>query len=302
MEQIIQGRRPASVFRYFEQISAIPRGSHNESGIADYLVAFAKERGLEYYRDSLHNVLIKSPATDGQEKRPPLLFQGHTDMVCEKNSDVEHDFFSDPLSLFVDGKLLRARGTTLGADNGIAVAIMLALLDGEVAEHPAFECLFTTAEETGLNGAQNFDYGLIKSRTMINMDSEELGVVTCGCAGGLRSDLTLHCATTPFAGQALRVRIGGLMGGHSGADVNTGRANANKLMGRLLAALLPSCDARIVSIAGGSKDNAIPRECEVVLAVADVDAATDILTGTANEIARELIKEDRGFTVTVALP
>lgn len=299
MEYVVSGRSPASVFRFFEEISAIPRGSHNESGIADYLVAFAKARELEYYRDDLNNVLIKKPATSGHEHRPAILLQGHTDMVCEKNSDVAHDFLRDPLDLYVDGKLLRARGTTLGADNGIAVAMMLSLLDGEVAEHPAYECLFTTAEETGLNGAQNFDYSLIKSRTMINMDSEELGVVTCGCAGGLRSDLTLHCTMEPFAGQALCVRIGGLMGGHSGADINTGRANANKLMGRLLAALLPTCDARIVSIVGGSKDNAIPRECEVVLAVPNTDAATDILTDTAAQIARELVEEDRGFTVTV---
>ncbi len=299
MKYVINGRKPESVFRFFEEISAIPRGSHNESGIADYLVAFSKARGLEYYRDELDNVLIKSPATKGQEGRTTLLFQGHTDMVCEKNSDVEHDFLRDPLGLWVDGNLLRARGTTLGADNGIAVAMMLSLLDGEVAEHPAYECLFTTAEETGLNGAQNFDYSLIKSRTMINMDSEELGVVTCGCAGGLRSDLALHCTTTPFAGESLRVRIGGLMGGHSGADINTGRANANKLMGRLLAALLPTCDARIVSVVGGSKDNAIPRECEVVLAVPNAETASEILTDAASEIAKELVKEDRGFTVSV---
>ncbi len=299
MEYVIKGRKPESVFRYFEEISAIPRGSYNESAIADYLVAFAEKRCLECYRDELNNVLIKAPAAKGQEGRAPILFQGHTDMVCEKNSDVEHDFLRDPLKLWVDGKLLRARGTTLGADNGIAVAMMLALLDGEVKEHPAFECLFTTAEEVGLNGAQGFDYGLISARTMINLDSEDMGTVTCGCAGGLRSDLTLTCKTEAFAGEALRVRIGGLMGGHSGADIHTGRANANKLMGRLLAALLPECDARIVSINGGSKDNAIPRECEAVLAVADADKATDILTDSAAMIAGELVREDRGFTVSV---
>ncbi len=299
MEYIIKGRRPESFFRFFEEISAVPRESYHEEKIADYLVNFAKERGLEYYRDEAQNVLIKKPATKGQEHRPAILFQAHTDMVCEKEFGVEHDFSKDPLDLYIDGNLLRARGTTLGADDGVGVATMLALLDGMVAEHPAYECLFTTAEETGLNGAQNFDYSLIKSRTMINMDSEELGVVTCGCAGGLRSDLTLHCTMTSFAGQALRVRIAGLMGGHSGADINTGRANANKLMGRLLAALLPTCDARIVSITGGSKDNAIPRECEVILAVPDADAATEILTDTATQIARELVEEDRGFTVSV---
>ncbi len=299
MEYVISGRKPASVFRYFEEISAIPRGSYNEAGIADYLVAFAKARNLEHYRDELHNVLIKKPASKGQEGRKPLLFQGHTDMVCEKNGDVEHDFLRDPLRLWVDGKLLRARGTTLGADNGIAVAMMLALLDGEVAEHPAIECLFTTAEEVGLNGAQGFDYGLVSARAMINLDSEDMGTVTCGCAGGLRSDLTLAAETEPFAGEGLRVRISGLMGGHSGADIHTGRANANKLMGRLLAALLPTCDARVVAVNGGSKDNAIPRECEAVLAVADTERATELLTDAAAAIAGELVKEDRGFTVSV---
>ena len=299
MEYVVNGRNPASVFRFFEEISAIPRGSYHESGIADYLVDFAKTRGLEYYRDDLNNVLIKAPATKGQEHRAPILFQGHTDMVCEKNSDVEHDFLRDPLKLWVDGNLLRAKGTTLGADNGIAVAMMLSLLDGEVAEHPAYECLFTTAEEVGLNGAHGFDYRLISARRMINMDSEELGKVTCGCAGGLRSDLTLPCTPQAFAGAGLRVAVGGLMGGHSGENINCGRANANKLMGRLLAALLPSCDARIVSIAGGSKDNAIPRECEVILAVPDADAATALLTDCAAEIANELVREDRGFHVTV---
>lgn len=299
MEYVINGRKPSSVFRFFEEISAIPRGSYNEGGIADYLVAFAKARGLYCYRDEFNNVLIKAPATAGQEGRAPILFQGHTDMVCEKNSDVEHDFLRDPLKLWVDGELLRAKGTTLGADNGIAVAMMLSLLDGEIKEHPAYECLFTTAEEVGLNGAHGFDYSLIASRTMVNMDSEDLGKVTCGCAGGLRSDLTLTTHPEPFAGEALRVKITGLMGGHSGADINTGRANANKLMGRLLAALLPSCDARVVSIEGGSKDNAIPRECEATLSVPNADDAVAILTDTAAEIAHELVKEDTGFTVTV---
>lgn len=301
MEYVIHGRKPESFFRYFEEISAIPRKSFHEEKIADYLVAFAKERKLEYYRDKVNNVLIKKPATNGQENRPPILFQGHTDMVCEKDSGVEHDFLNDPLELWLDGKMLRARGTTLGADNGIAVAMMLSLLDGEVKAHPAIECLFTTAEEVGLNGAQGFDYRLISARTMINLDSEDMGTVTCGCAGGLRSDLTLACKTEPFIGEALRVRISGLMGGHSGADIHTGRANANKLMGRLLAALLPECDTRIVSVDGGSKDNAIPRECEAVLAVADAEKATDILTDSAAMIAGELVKEDRGFTVSVEM-
>lgn len=298
MEYIIQNRAPASVFRYFEEISAIPRGSYNEAEIASYLERFAADRGLECYRDKVHNVLIKCPATKGFENCPALLFQGHTDMVCEKNSDVEHDFTKDPLKLYVDGRYLRARGTTLGGDNGIAVAMMLALLDGEIAEHPAYEVLFTTAEEVGLDGAHAFDYSRINARRMINLDSEEMGVVTVGCAGGLRSDLTMHYTPVPFKGECVHVSVKGLMGGHSGANINSGRANANKLMGRMLAALQAQCEVCIVSLTGGSKDNAIPRECEARIAVPNADAAIDVLTEQAERIAEELGADDRGFTVT----
>ncbi len=233
MNYVIEGRKPASVFRFFEQISAIPRPSYHEEAIADFLVDFAKQRSLECYRDAHHNVLIKAPATKGMEDREPLMFQGHTDMVCEKNGDVEHDFLKDGLQLYVDGKYLRARGTTLGADDGVAVALMLALLDGEIKEHPAYECLFTTAEEVGLNGAKGFDYSLLKARRMVNLDSADIGVITAGCAGGIRSDLTISCKPEAFAGEALCVSISGLMGGHSGENIHCGRANANRLMGRL---------------------------------------------------------------------
>ena len=299
MEYVIEGRQPASLFRYFEEISAIPRGSYNEKAVADYLVRFAEERGLYCYRDELHNVLIKKPATRGQEGRAPILLQGHTDMVCEKNAGVEHDFLTQGIELWVDGNLLRAKGTTLGADNGVAVALMLAILDGAIESHPAVECLFTTAEEVGLNGAHGFDYSKISARRMLNADSEALGTITCGCAGGVRSELTLPLEVEPFSGNALRVSVSGLMGGHSGENINCGRANANKLMGRLLASLKPICDVRLISINGGSKDNAIPRECVATIAVSDAFAAADALAAEAERIACELVAEDRGFSLTV---
>lgn len=299
MNYVITNRAPASVFRFFEEISAIPRPSYHEEKIADYLVEFAKARSLEWHRDELNNVFIKAPATAGQEGRAPILFQGHTDMVCEKNADTEHDFLRDPLTLYLDGKFLRAKGTTLGADNGIAVAMMLALLDGEISEHPAIECLFTTAEEVGLNGAEGFDYSRVSARRMINLDSEALGWVTAGCAGGIRSDLTLGFTPCEFAGQTLCVSITGLMGGHSGENINSGRANANKLMGRLLSALLGEVDARLISLSGGSKDNAIPRECQARLAVPDSDTASTVLLDAAAAIARELSSDDCGFRVTI---
>ncbi len=298
MKYVIENRSPASVFRYFEEISAIPRGSFQEAGIAGYLERFAADRGLLCDRDKANNVLIKAPASPGMADCPPLLLQGHTDMVCEKNRDVEHDFLKDPLELYVDGKFLRARGTTLGGDDGIAVAVMLALLDGELPEHPAYECLFTTAEEVGLNGAHAFDYSLISARRLLNMDSEELGVVTAGCAGGIRSDLTLNFRPTDFLGACLRVQIKGLMGGHSGENINSGRANANKLMGRLLARLIAEHEpVHLVRLEGGSKDNAIPRECEAILAVEDAEAASGLLTDEAVLLAQELGQDDRRFEV-----
>lgn len=299
MKYVIQNRQPASVFRFFEEISAIPRGSYRERKIADYLVAFASARGLECYRDSTDNVFIKAPATSDRTDAAPILFQGHTDMVCEKNGDVEHDFLNDPLELYVDGNFLRARGTTLGADDGIAVAVMLALLDGAVASHPAYECLFTAAEEVGLDGARAFDYSRISARRMVNLDSETLGVIVAGCAGGVRSDLTLCYHPVAFAGEALRVDVSGLAGGHSGEDINSGRANANLLMGRLLAELIAKTDARIVTLCGGSKDNAIPRECSAVIAVPDPSAAQDLLTSAAARLCEELSAEDRGFRVAI---
>lgn len=295
---VITGREPASLFHFFEEISAIPRMSYHEEAIADYLVAFANARGLDCYRDAYHNVLIRMPATVGYEDHAPVLLQGHTDMVCEKNGGVEHDFFHDPLKLYLDGDLLRAEGTTLGADDGIAVAIMLAVLDGTLEKHPPVECLFTASEEVGLDGAKNFDYQKITARKMINLDSESLGVITAGCAGGIRSELLMPVSTIPFEGEALRVTVKGLAGGHSGENIHEGRANANKLMGRLLATV-SSCNARIISVNGGSKDNAIPRECEAVISVLDRDEAETLLVEEAAKIANELVALDRQFSVTV---
>ena len=296
--KLITGREPASLFLFFEEISAIPRMSYHEEAIADYLVAFAKARGLDHYRDTYQNVFIRMPATRGYEDHAPILLQGHTDMVCEKNGEVEHDFLKDPLKLYLDGDLLRAEGTTLGADDGIAVAIMLAVLDGALENHPPVECLFTASEEVGLDGAKNFDYSKITARKMINIDSESLGVITAGCAGGIRSELQLPITAVPFEGAALRVVIKGLAGGHSGENIHEGRANANKLMGRLLGTLSDAC-VGIVSVNGGSKDNAIPRECEAVIAVRDRDEAENRLTEEAVRIANELISLDRQFSVIV---
>ncbi len=298
MNYVTNGLEPSCVLRFFEEISAIPRGSFHEGRIADYLVNFAEDRGLVFVRDADNNVLIRKAATEGEEHRAPVLLQGHTDMVCEKNSDVAHDFLKDPLKLQIKGDWLTATGTTLGADNGIAVAMMLAILDGALASHPTVECLFTTAEEVGLCGAMSFDYSRVTARRMVNLDSEALGIITAGCAGGVRTDMELPLSYVPFSGHALTVSVKGLMGGHSGESINEGRANANLLMGRILATALGG-SFHLISLEGGSKDNAIPRECVARIAVNDPAQAEAALTATAEAIARELVPEDRGFTLSV---
>ncbi|MBE6577264.1 MAG: aminoacyl-histidine dipeptidase [Ruminococcaceae bacterium] len=260
------------LMKYFEELSAIPRASYKEEKIADYLCEFAKKHGYEYYRDSTNNVLINAPATKGYEEAPALLLQGHTDMVCEKNEGVEHDFDNDGLELYEEDGWIRARGTTLGADNGIAVAIMLYVLDGGVEGHGPLQCLFTASEEVGLDGAKSFDYSRIYARRMLNMDSADEELIIAGCAGGQRSSLTFESKTKLINTKCVaRVCVKGLMGGHSGEDIDKGRANANKLMGRVLSSLMAdkALGVKVVSIYGGTKDNAIPRECEATLCVSD---------------------------------
>lgn len=294
MKYIIDNKEPSKLFKFFEDISAIPRGSGNEKGIADYLETFAKERSLEYKRDSADNLFIKIGGSVGRENEDAVLLQGHTDMVCEKNSDTEHDFEKDPLDLYIDenGKL-RARGTTLGGDNGVAVAIMMLALDGGFESHPPIECLFTTSEEVGLDGAKAFDYSNIKATGMINLDSEAEGIVTVSCAGGIRSDLMMKPDKVAFEGTALEIKLAGLAGGHSGAEINCGRANANKLMGRILASLLRKMKYNLVSLEGGSKDNAIPRESRAVIAVSDAEEAKEIILAEGEAIYAELAECDK---------
>ena len=290
MQRLIHGFEPQRVFAFFEEISAIPRGSGNESGVADYLESFAAQRGLACYRDANNNVLIRMDATPDQAAHAPLLLQGHTDMVCEKNGDVVHDFEKDPIRLILNGNKLTADGTTLGGDDGIAVAIMLAILDGELESHPAMECLFTTEEETGMGGAIAFDYSRLAARHMINLDSEEENQITVGCAGGIRTDVRLPVTYEALGERELcRVSLKGLGGGHSGTDIHTGRQSANLLMGRLLATL---DGVRLLSIEGGSKDNAITRECEAIIAVPSAAMASMQLLTVGDALSGELVEAD----------
>jgi len=300
MKSLFEDFGNAAPLRYFEEISAIPRPSHHEKEIADYIEKFAADRGLFSYRDAAHNVLVKKPATAGREGEPVVLLQAHTDMVAEKHAYVKHDFLRDGIELQRDGNRLFANGTTLGADDGFGVAIMLAVLDGEAASHPALECLFTSAEEGGLAGADVFDYKRLSAKYMLNLDSAEEDTVIIGCCGGIHSSMTVPVAFEAITAQGFTLSIGGLSGGHSGEDVHRNRLNANVLMGKILLALGECTPFRIAEITGGDKSNAIPRECMVTLLPEDFEAAAAFLEG-AERMARGFIvaKEDEGLTFHV---
>ncbi len=285
---------------FFEEISRIPRESYHEEKISEYIEAFAKIRGLKCFRDALGNVLIDLPASEDKKDKEPLLLQGHMDMVCEKNEGVLHDFSHDPLKLYVKDGWLRAEGTTLGADNGVAIAVMLCLLDSPPKSHRAMQCLFTVSEEVGLDGAKAFDYSRIYARRMINMDSADESMIIAGCAGGLRSSLVIPIDREEVGGSYFKLSLKGLFGGHSGEDIHRGRANANKLMGRVLARLLfkdPSM--RLVKICGGTKENAIPREAEAIISSDDFDILLRCLDCISEEIKGELTNDDRGFSLNL---
>ncbi len=259
---------PKEVFKYFYDISQIPRGSGNEKAISDYLSNFGKSLGLETIQDNVLNIIIKKPATKGYEKSPTIILQGHMDMVCEKNKDTVHDFLKDPIDLYVEDDFLKARGTTLGADNGIAVAMAMAILASDEIDHPAIEALFTTEEETGMTGAFGLNPEDIKGKLLINIDSEEEGALLVSCAGGVTNTVTLPIQkTSTTKNDFYSIFITGLSGGHSGMDINKGRGNANKLLGRLLNALSKEIDFELFSVNGGSKANAIPREAEAIIGI-----------------------------------
>ncbi|HWT27474.1 MAG TPA: aminoacyl-histidine dipeptidase [Mobilitalea sp.] len=255
------------IFKYFSEISKIPRGSGNEKAISDYLVSFAKEHQLEYTQDSANNVVIVKNATSGYENEPAIILQGHMDMVCEKLKEGTHDFLKDPIKLVVDGDYLHADGTTLGADDGIAVAYMMALLSDETAKHPRLEAVITTDEEVGMNGAKALDLSKLQGKFMINLDSEEEGFVQCSCAGGLMATSVLPINRVSEQGKKVKIAIGGLKGGHSGMDIDKKRTNAMKLMGRLLFDLREKSSFGLIDMQGGFKDNVIPREANAELLI-----------------------------------
>lgn len=264
---------PAEVFHYFAEICKVPRPSKHEGKIIEYLRGFAARHNLPCKVDEAGNVLITKAATPGCEWRKTVVLQSHIDMVCEKNADTDHDFTRDPIRTYVDGEWLKARGTTLGADNGIGVATELAILASDTIEHGPIECLFTVDEETGLTGAFALKPGFITGEMLINLDSEDEGEIFIGCAGGINTtaDFTYTDEPVPAGYAGLRINVGGLTGGHSGDDIDKGRANANKLLNRLLCTVARQTDMRLCTIDGGNLHNAIPREAEAVIAVPDAD-------------------------------
>ena len=252
------------IFRYFEQISKIPRESGNEKAISDYLVSFAKEKKLEVLQDEAMNVIIKKPGTKGYENAPTVIIQGHMDMVCDKNKSTDHDFGKDPIKLKVDGDMIYADNTTLGGDDGIAIAYALELLASDDIYHPPIEVLMTANEEVGMDGAIAVDPKNLTGNILINIDSEEEGRILVSCAGGITTKQTLPIVwdTLKGDGRHYDISIRGLKGGHSGSEINLGRGNSNILMGRVLKRLIDEVDISIASINGGQKVNAIPREAD----------------------------------------
>ena len=286
------------VLELFKMISDIPRPPYKEERIADFICGFAKKHGCEYYRDEAHNVLVNVKATNGKENVAPMLLQGHTDMVCEKNEGVEHDFLNEGIHISEKDGWLVTDGTTLGADNGVAVAIMLYVIEGGIEEHGDVQCLFTSAEEVGLDGVKKFDFSKIYAKRMINMDGENENCVIVGCAGGLRSDIKVPVSYTGLSGELVKIKISGLCGGHSGENIASGRANANILMGRLLLEMREKTDFSIVHIYGGTKENAIPREAVAYLAARDSEKVKQIAEKFMREASLEMSEDDKGFKVS----
>ncbi|HJA12122.1 MAG TPA: aminoacyl-histidine dipeptidase [Candidatus Mediterraneibacter merdipullorum] len=304
MEYRITGYKPEKLFHFFEEVCAVPRGSGNEKGISDFLVKFAKDRNLWVYQDDSYNVIIKKAGSKGAEDKAPVMLQGHIDMVCDKRAGVEHDFEKEGIDLVLRDGVLSANGTTLGADNGVAIALMMMVLDDEDIIHPPVECVFTTEEEVGLNGAQALDKSQITARTMINMDSEEEGVATVSCAGGLRVQLTRQAERIPAEGTLMQIKMEGLLGGHSGTDIDKERQNANILMARMLDRLLRETDGKLVTYAGGTKDNAITRECGASLIYeekAEAEKAEKLACDMAEMFSDEISSFEPDFACEISL-
>ena len=283
----LAGLEPGAVFGYFEKLCSIPHGSGNTKMISDYMVSFAREQGLKYIQDELNNVILFGDGTCGMENHPPVILQGHMDMVCDQNPDCKIDMSAEGLDVTHDGVSVFAKGTTLGGDDGIAVAFAMALLADPTIAHPPLEVIITVDEEVGMLGANGIDVSMLKGRTMINLDSEDEGIFIVSCAGGARATLSLEAPRRAVYGPCIRLSVDSLRGGHSGAEIHKNRGNANKIMGEFMRRIQQKMPLCMTSFTGGVKDNAIPHSCQ----------ATFVAMGTEmeriNEIAQELQAEIR---------
>lgn len=290
----LENLKPENVFYYFEEIANIPHGSRNTKQISDYLVNFAKERNLEHYQDELNNVVIIKEASEGYENAEPVIIQGHMDMVCEKENGSTIDFEKDGLELYVDDGFVKAKDTTLGGDDGIAVAYALALLDSKELKHPRLEVVITVDEEIGMLGAVDIDLSMLKGHIMLNIDSDVEGEFLTSCAGGMSINSSIPVTRTAQTGLETIITLTGLDGGHSGAEIHKEHGNANILMGRILENIFNELPFGILDFKGGLKDNAIPRESTVTLLIPEEarEDVTRIVNATAKELAAELSVAD----------
>lgn len=299
---ILADLEPKSLFKFFGEILSIPRPSKHEEKMTEYLVNWAKERNLEYVSDEIGNVIIRKGATKGKENSPWVCLQSHIDMVCEKNSDKDFDFEKDAIVPKIEGEWLKADGTTLGADDGIGVATALAILDANDIEHGPIECLFTVDEETGLSGAEALSADVLKSRILLNLDSEDEGEIFIGCAGGIDTvaKLPYDKEETPEA-PAFKIMVKGLKGGHSGDDINKGLACANKILNRILWSLDKEMDLRLSCFEGGNLRNAIAREANAtfVVAQADVELMKEIVEKFAVDLKYEFRTTEPDMQITL---
>lgn len=293
--------KPEKVFGYFEQICSIPHGSYNTDKIADYVVNFAKEHNLEYSRDEHNNVIIKKDATEDYNGSNTVIIQGHLDMVCAKEEGTDIDFDNEGLDIDCDGEYIFAKGTTLGGDDGIAVAMALAILDSDTITHPNFECVFTTDEEVGMLGANAMDMSNLKGKYMLNIDSEDEGEFTVSCAGGetLIAEFSQKDSGKMYS-DSINISISNLTGGHSGAEINKGRANAIILMGTILGEIKKNTNIEIIDINGGQKDNAIAVECSADISTNEPDAVIDIIEKCKNEIISKYSETEKSIQITAS--
>lgn len=297
---VLSNLEPKEVFHYFEELCKIPHPSYKEGKISDYCVSFAKKHNLEVYQDELKNIIMIKESTKGYENVEPIILQGHLDMVCEKEPDYEIDFEQDGLTLLVEGDSITAKGTTLGGDDGIAVSYALAILASDTIAHPRLEVIFTVAEEVGMEGAAGIDVSMLKGRKLLNLDSEEEGYLLTSCAGGCSAECILPVLWEEKTGTAIDITVTGLIGGHSGVEIDKGRANSNTLLGRILLESGNRTEYSIASLSGGAKDNAIPRDTKSRVLV-DKKNAEDFITAieiVAKAISAEFSTTDPDIKIT----